>query len=116
MNELFSPAGLASQVLNKVKFMFLLFSSVSGVFTGIVVILALSFLTPWFRFIPKATLSAMVIAAVIPLFEYKMVGRLWHTKRIDLIPMAVAFFFCFYETEVGILATFLLTLFSFKPS
>ncbi len=44
----------------------------------------------------------MIIAAVIPLFEYHVVPILWRTKRIDLIPMIFTFFFCFYETELGI--------------
>ena len=46
----------------------------------------------------------MIIAAVIPLFEYHIVPMLWRTKRIDLITMAVTFLVCFYETELGILA------------
>ena len=68
------------------------------------VLLAASFLTPWFKYIPNATLSAMIIAAVIPLFEYHIVPMLWKTKKIDLVAMAVTFLVCFYETELGILA------------
>ena len=76
----------------------------AGFFTGIVVLLAASFLTPWFKYIPKAALSAMIIAAVIPLFEYHIVPMLWKTKKIDLLTMTVSFLVCFYETELGILA------------
>ena len=46
----------------------------------------------------------MIIAAVIPLFEYHIVPMLWKTKKIDLVTMAVTFLVCFYETELGILA------------
>ena len=68
------------------------------------VLLAASFLTPWFKYIPKAALSAMIIAAVIPLFEYHIVPMLWKTKKIDLLTMTISFLVCFYETELGILA------------
>eukprot|EP00794_Sanderia_malayensis_P009002 gene9002-9964_t len=78
-------------------------TTLGGFFTGTVVLLAAFFLTPWFKYIPKATLSAMIIAAVLPLFEYRIVPALWRTKRADLVPMIITFFFCFYETEVGIL-------------
>lgn len=46
----------------------------------------------------------MIIAAVIPLFEYHIVPMLWKTKKIDLVTMAVTFLVCFYETEMGIFA------------
>lgn len=37
----------------------------AGLYTGIMTILALSLLTPYFYFIPKATLSAVLICAVV---------------------------------------------------
>lgn len=46
----------------------------------------------------------MIIAAVIPLFEYHIVPMLWKTKKVDLLTMAATFLVCFYETELGIIA------------
>jgi MFS superfamily sulfate permease-like transporter len=40
--------------------------------------LALSFLTPYFYFIPKPVLSAVLISAVVFLIDWKIVQRLWH--------------------------------------
>lgn len=37
----------------------------AGVYSGTMTLLALSFLTPYFYFIPKATLAAVLICAVI---------------------------------------------------
>lgn len=37
----------------------------AGLYTGAIVLLALSILTPYFRYIPKSTLAAVLIVAVI---------------------------------------------------
>lgn len=37
----------------------------AGVYSGTMTVLALSFLTPYFAFIPRATLGAVLICAVI---------------------------------------------------
>lgn len=39
-------------------------TTLSGVYTGIIILLALSLLTPYFKFIPSATLAAVLICAV----------------------------------------------------
>lgn len=51
-----------------------------GIYTGVLVVLALLFLTPYFAFIPKATLAAIIIAAVIFMVEVKVVKPMWRTK------------------------------------
>lgn len=51
-----------------------------GLYTGILVISALLFLTPYFYFIPKATLAAVIIAAVIFMVEVKVVKPMWRSK------------------------------------
>nr|XP_022916684.1 sodium-independent sulfate anion transporter isoform X2 [Onthophagus taurus] len=60
-----------------------------GIITGIIVLLALQFLTSSFYYIPKATLAAVIISAMINLFEYEAIFLLWKTKRLDLIPFTV---------------------------
>jgi hypothetical protein len=44
------------------------------------VILALSLLTPYFYFIPKATLSSVIICAVIFMVELGMVKPMWKSN------------------------------------
>lgn len=49
-------------------------------FSGIMVILALSLLTPYFYFIPKATLSSVIICAVLFMVEIGMVKPMWKSN------------------------------------
>ena len=71
--------------------------------SGLIVIMALQFITPVFQFIPMTALAAMVIASVLTMIEFKMPKVLWDTNRIDLLPYTASFIGCFYELEVGIL-------------
>ena len=59
--------------------------------TGILVVLALFFLTPYFAFIPKATLAAIIIAAVIFMVEVKVVRPMWRTKSMFVYQHMCAF-------------------------
>lgn len=75
-----------------------------GVYTGLLVILSLLFLTPYFSFIPRATLAAIIIAAVIFMVEVKVVRPMWRTKKSDLIPGLCTFIACLVlQLEIGIL-------------
>ncbi|GLV44590.1 Epidermal stripes and patches [Carabus blaptoides fortunei] len=75
-----------------------------GLYTGLLVILALSFLTPYFSFIPKATLSSVIICAVIFMVEVSIVLPIWRINKINLIPFLATFFAClFLGVELGIL-------------
>ncbi|KAK6454886.1 high affinity sulfate permease [Scheffersomyces xylosifermentans] len=57
---------------------------VAGIFTGAVVLLALYALTSTFYYIPKATLSAIIIHAVSDLIaNYKVTWNLWTVSPID---------------------------------
>lgn len=51
-----------------------------GLYTGVLVILALLFFTPYFYYIPKATLAAVIIAAVVFMVEVKVVKPMWRSK------------------------------------
>lgn len=74
-----------------------------GIFTGAIVLLALGVLTPFFKYIPKASLAALIISSVLTMVEYRIIFRIWKVKKIDLLPFFVTFFMCFYEIEHGIL-------------
>ncbi|XP_013169493.1 PREDICTED: sodium-independent sulfate anion transporter [Papilio xuthus] len=76
-----------------------------GIYTGILVLLALSLLTPYFYFIPKASLAAVVICAVIFMIEYEVVKPMWRSRRADLMPAFATFAICLMVgVELGIVA------------
>nr|CAD7203814.1 unnamed protein product [Timema douglasi] len=71
---------------------------------GILIVLALSLLTPYFYFIPRATLSSVIICAVLFMVEVGMVSTMWKSNKRDLIPALVTFFACLgFGVELGIL-------------
>lgn len=49
-------------------------------YTGAMVIMALLLLTPYFYYIPKATLGAVIISAVSFAIEYHVIVPIWQTK------------------------------------
>lgn len=51
-----------------------------NLYTGVLVIVALLFLTPLFFYIPKAALAAIIIAAVVFMVEVKVVKPMWRSK------------------------------------
>ncbi|OXA64562.1 Sodium-independent sulfate anion transporter [Folsomia candida] len=65
----------------------------SGVRTqmGILVILSLGFLTPSFYYIPKASLSAVIIAAVMVMIEYESIIPMWRISKMDAIACLITF-------------------------
>jgi len=54
-----------------------------GLVTGTIIILALLIFTPWFYYIPKATLSSIVICAVIFMVDFEILVSIWKTKSIN---------------------------------
>ena len=52
-----------------------------GIYTGALVLLCLRYLMDYCAFIPKATLSAVIITAVIFSVEYEVVMPIWSSKR-----------------------------------
>merc|ERR1711953_622600 len=74
-----------------------------GLYTGALVILCLAFLMPYCAFIPKASLAAVIITAVVSSVEYEVIKPIWKSKKTDLIPGLACFLGCFfYELEMGI--------------
>lgn len=51
-----------------------------NLYTGVLVIVALLYFTPYFYFIPKAALAAIIIAAVIFMIQYRVVKPMWRSK------------------------------------
>ncbi|XP_076057868.1 sodium-independent sulfate anion transporter-like isoform X2 [Oratosquilla oratoria] len=79
-------------------------TSAGGVMTGLLVVLALAFLTSFFQYIPKASLAAVIICAVIFMVEYEAILPIWRIRRLDEIPFFVSFLSCLlWKLEYGIL-------------
>ncbi|KAI5698472.1 hypothetical protein M8J75_007352 [Diaphorina citri] len=79
-------------------------TTLGGLWTGALMLLALSCLTPYFYFIPRACLAAVIICAVIFLIEISVVRPMWRSNRSDLIPTGATFALCLVlGVEVGIL-------------
>ncbi|XP_065088699.1 sodium-independent sulfate anion transporter [Ochlerotatus camptorhynchus] len=78
---------------------------IGGIYTGTLVLLALGLLTPYFQYIPKAALSAVIISAVIFMIEYEVIRPLWRCNKRELIPGAVTFLLSLVVgVELGLLA------------
>ncbi|OXB81060.1 UNVERIFIED_CONTAM: hypothetical protein H355_004990 [Colinus virginianus] len=75
-----------------------------GLVTGTLVLLSLAYLTSLFCYIPKAALAAVIISAVVPMFDARIFRTLWRVKRLDLVPLCVTFLLCFWEVQYGIMA------------
>ncbi|XP_070580310.1 sodium-independent sulfate anion transporter-like [Ptychodera flava] len=75
-----------------------------GVFTGLLVIISLAVLTPLFFFIPKSALAAVIICAVIAMFDHKTIKKLWRVKKLDLLPWFGTFLGSLWQgVEIGII-------------
>uniref|UniRef100_A0A1A9WB25 SLC26A/SulP transporter domain-containing protein n=1 Tax=Glossina brevipalpis TaxID=37001 RepID=A0A1A9WB25_9MUSC len=74
-----------------------------GAVTGALVLMALAFLTNTFYYIPKATLAAIIIGAMIFMVEYDRIAEIWKSKKIDFFPFMVTVVVClFWSLEYGI--------------
>ena len=58
-------------------------TAMGGLYTGLLVLLCLAFLMPYTAFIPKATLAAVIITAVIFSVEHHIIKPIWNSKSED---------------------------------
>ncbi|CAG8594659.1 12874_t:CDS:2 [Acaulospora morrowiae] len=79
----------------------------AGVFSGVLVLLALFVLTPAFAYIPDACLSAVVIHAVLDLISPpSYLIKLWHIQFWDFAVFVVGLVFTiFFTVEIGVYAS-----------
>ncbi|EDW83107.1 uncharacterized protein Dwil_GK22488 [Drosophila willistoni] len=76
----------------------------SNIYSGALVMIALVFLTPYFYFIPRPTLAAIIISAVVFMVEVRVVKPMWRSKKSDLVPGVGTFVACLVlPLEWGIL-------------
>lgn len=74
-----------------------------GIVTSVIVLLSLAFLMPAFYYIPKASLAAVIICAVAPMVDYRVVAKMWRIRKLDLLPFVVTFLMSFWQVQYGIL-------------
>ncbi|XP_075146844.1 sodium-independent sulfate anion transporter isoform X2 [Haematobia irritans] len=76
----------------------------AGIYTGIIVLSALSILTPYFQYIPKSSLSAVLIAAVIFMVDFNPLVTLWKTNKKDFFSWTGVLLVCLIAgVEMGLL-------------
>jgi len=90
-------------------------TGVSSVVSSLSVIVTLLFLTPLLTYIPRATLAALVISAVLLLFHPKEVFRLWKLNRHDGIVAITVFVLALltkpdYALLIGVMMSLMLFL------
>jgi SulP family sulfate permease len=66
-------------------------TGMSSVYTGIVVLVTLLFLTPLLYHLPKAVLAAVIMTAVFGLINFSAVKHAWHASKHDGIASMVTF-------------------------
>lgn len=74
-----------------------------GIITGCLVLLSLGFLTSSFHFIPKTTLAAVIICAMMFMVDKEDIKEIWRSKRVDIVPFFCTLIACLsYSIEFGI--------------
>ncbi|WP_435104234.1 SulP family inorganic anion transporter [Arhodomonas sp. AD133] len=77
----------------------------AGVFTAIGIALTTLLLTPAFHYLPKATLAATIIVAVLSLVDIGALRRVWRYSRCDFAAMATTIVVVLaIGVETGVLA------------
>ncbi|MDR9484644.1 MULTISPECIES: SulP family inorganic anion transporter [Sediminimonas] len=91
----------------------------AGAFTAIGILLAALLLTPLLYFLPKATLAATIIVAVLSLVDFSILSRTWRYSRVDFAAVAATIVLTLgFGVETGVSAGVILSigLFLYKTS
>lgn len=84
----------------------------AGFYTIILIVLTLLFLTPYFYYLPKAVLGAIIIVAILGLIQPSYIRRLWMTDKRDLLMFsATAIATFFIGVQEGIITGVVLSIF-----
>ncbi len=89
-------------------------SPLAGILTAVGIALTALFFTPWFQALPKATLAATIVVAVLSLVDLGALARTWRYSRADGLAMAVTMAgVLLMGVEVGVIAGVLSSLLLF---
>ncbi|MCK5638199.1 MAG: STAS domain-containing protein, partial [Flavobacteriaceae bacterium] len=67
-------------------------SGLASIFSALLIVITLLFLTPLFYNLPKAILASVIMVAVFGLIDYKEVIHLWKSNRTDFFLLIITFF------------------------
>ncbi|MBY6055432.1 SulP family inorganic anion transporter [Leisingera daeponensis] len=80
-------------------------TSAAGAFTAVGLALAALFLTPLIYFLPKATLAATIIVAVLSLVDFSILKRAWAFSHADFAAVSVTILLTLlFGVEAGVTA------------
>ena len=83
----------------------------AGAYTAAGLMFASLFLTPLIFFLPKATLAATIIVAVLSLVDFSNLGKAWRYSKADFIAVAATMFFTLVVgVEVGVITGVLVSI------
>ncbi|PIE14029.1 MAG: sodium-independent anion transporter [Rhodobacterales bacterium] len=91
----------------------------AGAFTAVGILFAAALLTPLLYFLPKATLAATIIVAVLNLVDFSILKKTWGYSRVDFAAVAATILLTLgFGVEVGVSAGVLISLglFLYKTS
>ncbi|WP_412176222.1 SulP family inorganic anion transporter [Lentibacter sp. XHP0401] len=83
----------------------------AGAFTAIGILLAALLLTPLLFFLPKATLAATIIVAVLSLVDFSILQRAWGYSKVDFAAVAATILLTLgLGVEIGVSAGVLISI------
>ena len=83
----------------------------AGAFTAIGILLAALLLTPLLYFLPKATLAATIIVAVLSLVDFSLLKRAWGYSKVDFAAVAATILLTLgFGAEIGVSAGVLISI------
>ncbi|WP_419213941.1 SulP family inorganic anion transporter [Maribacter sp. X9] len=88
-------------------------TNLAGIFSVLLVILTLLFLTPLFQYLPNAILASIIMVSVFGLIDLNYVKGLWESRKDEFIVLLITFFVTLFVgiTEgilIGVLCSLLL--------
>lgn len=79
-------------------------TTIASLISAVLVLVCLLYLTPLFIYLPKATLGAIIIMAVIPLIDFKTLRQSWRFNKADGLTLLSTFIMVLVSgVEIGIL-------------
>ena len=86
----------------------------AGAYTAVGILLAAMLLTPLLFFLPKATLAATIIVAVLSLVDFSILTKAWTYSKVDFTAVAATIFLTLgMGVEIGVSAGVALSIFLF---
>lgn len=80
-------------------------TTIASLISAFLVLLSLLFLTPLFYYLPKATLGAVIVMAVLPLIDFSSFRQCWRFNKADALTLLATFVLVLLlGVELGILS------------